>query len=173
MIKEKVLTEEMFWYAVYTKYKCEKQVSKDLNVKGIYNYLPLIERIKRYTRKIKKYQIPLINCYIFVKIDKRDKSKVLQTENVLKFIQPGKELIPIPEEEINILKRIAGDEEVEISAQPSTLELGELVEITKGSLAGMKGKLIKKENKNMVVIDLSNIGYQLNITVDIEAIKKS
>jgi transcription antitermination factor NusG len=80
-------------------------------------------------------------------------------------------LVHIPEEEINILKRITG-EEVEITVQTSSPEIGEVVEIIKGSLAGMRGKLIKRENKNMVVIDLSNIGYQLNITVDIDSVKK-
>ena len=170
---DNVFTEaQLHWYAIYTKYKCEKQVSRDLFAKGLDNYLPLIERIKKYTRKIKRYQIPLINCYVFVRINQKDKAKVLQTENVIKFIQPGKQLVHIPEEEINILKRLAGDEEVEVSANPIQLAVGEWVEITRGTLAGMKGKLVKKENKNMVVIDLSAIGYQINISVDVEAIKK-
>jgi len=171
MTEEKKSTDMLLWYAIYTKYKCEKQVSRDLNAKSVHNFLPLTERIKKYTRKIKKYQIPLINCYVFVKIDKTEKAKVLQTENVIKFIQPGKQLVHIPEEEINILKRITG-EEVEIAPRTISLEIGEVVEIIKGSLAGMRGNLIKRENKNMVVIDLSNIGYQLNITVDIDSIKK-
>jgi transcription antitermination factor NusG len=160
------------WYALYTRYKCEKQVSRDLEAKGLQSYIPLLERVKRYTRKIKKYQVPLINCYVFVKIDKKDQVKVLETENVIKFIKPGKNLINIPEEEINILKRLAGDADIEVSIDPIAYEVGELVEIIKGSLAGMKGQLVRKENRNMVIIDLSAIGYQLNITVEVDAIRK-
>jgi transcription antitermination factor NusG len=163
---------DTLWYAIYTKYKCEKQVVRDLSAKGVHSYIPLIERVRRYTRKIKRYQVPLLNCYVFVKINKSDHIRVLETENVIKFIKPGKELVHIPEEEINILKRLAGDAEVEISINPISYVVGEMVQITKGNLIGMKGLLVKRENKNMVVIDLSTIGYQLNITVDVDAISK-
>ena len=167
-----MIQAETFWYAIYTKYKCEKQVARDLTSKGLQSYVPILEKVKRYTRKIKKHQIPLLNCYVFVKIDKSEQSKVLETENVIKFIKPGKTLTNIPEEEINILKRLVGDLDVEVNSEPLTLEIGEMVEIIKGSLIGLKGRLVKRENKNMVVVDLTSIGYQLNITVDIEAIKK-
>lgn len=163
---------DTLWYAIYTKYKCEKQVVRDLTAKGIHSYVPLLERVKRYTRKIKRYQVPLLNCYVFVKIDKSDYVKVLETENVIKFIKPGKTLVNIPDDEINILRRLAGDAEVEVSVEPMSFRVGDMVQITKGNLLGMKGHLVKKENKNMVVIDLSSIGYQLNITVDVDAVSK-
>jgi transcription antitermination factor NusG len=160
------------WYAIYTKYKCEKQVHRDLLQKGVNAYIPLIEKVKRYTRKIKRYQIPLLNCYVFVNINARETSTVLATENVLKFIKPSKKLVPIPEEEINILRKVCGDKDYELEVSPSDYSIGEIVEITRGNLTGLRGRLERKENKNTVTIDLISIGYQLKITVGIDAIAK-
>jgi len=55
---------ETRWFAVYTKYKCEKYVADQLSKKNIEAYVPIISKTRRYSRKIKHYQIPLINCYV-------------------------------------------------------------------------------------------------------------
>lgn len=161
------------WYAIYTKYKCEKQVCQDLTRKGIESYLPLLEKVKRYTRKIKKYQIPLINCYVFVRIDRSSTGKVLQTENVRKFIKPGKELVAVSEAEIDILRRVTGQSDIAIEIQENRLLVeGDTVEIIQGSLTGLRGTLVKLENKKTVVIDLTTVGYQLLITIETKSLKK-
>ncbi|HMS69478.1 MAG TPA: UpxY family transcription antiterminator [Saprospiraceae bacterium] len=161
------------WYAIYTRYKCEKQVVKDLMSKGIHAYLPLMERVKRYTRKIRRYQVPLINCYVFVKIEEQDKVKVLETENVSRFIKPGAKLVTIPEEEINTLKRIVGDVTLDVEVQDFKGQVGDLVEIISGSLAGLKGTLVSELNKNTVIIGLENLGYQFHVNVDVKMVKRT
>ena len=62
-INQLSFTEER-WFAVYTKYKCEKYVVEQLNKKGISAYLPLVTKVRRYNRKVKKYNVPLINCCV-------------------------------------------------------------------------------------------------------------
>lgn len=66
---------ESRWFAVYTRSKSEKVVKRLLDQKNIENYLPLQKVTRRYTRKIKSYEIPLISCYIFVKIAKNNMSQ--------------------------------------------------------------------------------------------------
>ncbi|MBK9564384.1 MAG: UpxY family transcription antiterminator [Saprospiraceae bacterium] len=61
---------ELRWFAVYTKYKCEKYVQDHLNKKNVQTYLPLIQKTRRYTRKVKHLEVPMINCYVFVHIIK-------------------------------------------------------------------------------------------------------
>ena len=154
------------WYAIYTRFKAEKRVTLLLERKGILCYLPLKQVVKRYTRKIKKYQVPLINSYVFVKIDPKQYVKVLETENVIKFVKPGKELYPIPEKEIEILQRIVGGQEVEFKAEPIDFINGKEVEVTSGSMTGVRGKIIKKANRNTFVVELNHIGFQLIIEID-------
>ena len=94
------------WFAVHTRSKSEKFVQRQLTKKGIHAYVPLQRLMRRYTRSTRIVEKPLINCYVFVQIVKREYVPVLETENVSGFIRFNKELIAIPEAEINVLRRI-------------------------------------------------------------------
>ena len=157
--------EEGRWFAIYTKYKCEKYVVDKLKRKGVQAYIPLLTKVKKYTRKTKEYQLPLINCYAFVKITKPQYVKVLETEYVMGFIKQRKNLISIPEDEINLLRRIVGELQ-DIEMTPISFEPGAPVEIISGNLTGVKGKLVKTRGKNEFVVELSNIGFQLQMIID-------
>lgn len=157
---------EKRWFAVYTKFKCEKFVSQALEKKNIKAYLPLISKTKRYTRKIKTYNVPLINCYVFVCIDKDQYVPVLETEYILKFLKQGKDLLSIPEKEIELLKRVAGDIEDAEILNPANLVFGDEVEVISGHLTGLKGKILDKAGKKSFLVDLETIGYQLRIRID-------
>ena len=153
------------WFAIYTNYKREKQTLKFLRQKGIEAYLPLQKITRRYVRKVKHVELPLINCYLFVKITKREYVRVLETENVLKFIKFSNNLIAIPESEIQLMKRIIG-EKLDFTFEPSTFVEGEMVEVIGGQLTGLEGKLINKEGKQQFLIELTNVGYNFQMTID-------
>lgn len=153
------------WFAVYTNYKREKMVHKQLGAKGVHAYLPLQKVTRRYTRKIKHVELPLINCYLFVKITKADYIKVLETEHVLKFIRFSNNLLSIPEAEIQLMKRVIG-EELDFTIEPATFIEGEEVEIIGGQLTGLEGKLVAQEGKQRFLVELTNIGFQFRMEID-------
>lgn len=163
---------ESRWFAVYTRYKSEKVVERLLSQKKIECYLPLQKVTRRYTRKIKTHDIPLISCYIFVKITKHEYVPVLETENVVKFIRFAKNLLSIPEAEIAILKRITGEGEFEVAAEPGIFHEGDEVEIIGGKLTGIRGRLVEKQGKKHMVVELENVGYSLRMDVDISLLRK-
>ncbi len=163
--------DEPKWYAIYTMYKSEKLVSTHLRRKNIEVYVPLITKTKRYKKRIKTYQIPLINCYVFVKVTKQEQVQVLETENVLKFIKQGKDLNSIPQHEIDILKKIEGID-LEVTAKPSEMKVGDIVEISKGTLVGLQGRLIKQTGKKQFVVELESIGIELQINIDTGILRK-
>lgn len=159
------------WFAVYTKYKCEKYVAAQLAKKNIHAYVPLLSKTKRYSRKIKHYEVPLINCYVFVKIKKEDYLRTLETEFVMKFLKNGNDLLAIPENEIQILKRVGGQVEETFEADALTLDQGQIVEVTSGQLTGMKGKIINRAGKKSFVVALETIGYHLLVNIDLKWLK--
>jgi transcription antitermination factor NusG len=159
------------WFAVYTRSKSEKVVHQLLDKKGIENYLPLQKVTRRYTRKIKQHDIPLISCYIFVKIVKDEYVQVLETENVVNFVKFKKALIAIPEEEMALLKRVVGEGE-EVVAEPGSFKEGDPVELIGGKLTGLKGRLVERQGKKQMVIELETIGFSLRMTVDATMLRK-
>lgn len=162
---------EARWFAVYTRSKSEKVVQRLLTNKEIENYLPLQRVTRRYTRKIKHHEIPLISCYIFVKITKSEYVPVLETENVAKFIRFARNLYAIPEEQINLLKRIVGEGE-DVVAEPGRFKQGDEVEVIGGKLTGLKGRMVERQGKKHLVVELESIGYSLRMTVDIALLRK-
>lgn len=159
------------WFAIYTRFKSEKVVQRMLSIKDIECYLPLQKVTRRYTRKIKVHQIPLISCYLFVKIVKKQYVPVLETENVVKFIRFSKNLLAIPEAEIEIIRRVVGEGE-DIVAEPGLLNKGDLVEVIGGRLTGLQGRLLEKQGKKHMVVELENIGYSLTMNIDVSLLRK-
>ncbi len=160
-------SSEPRWFAVYTHSRCEKKVERYLKQKHINAYVPLGRKIQRWGRVARKVEKPLINGYVFVKIVQKEYVPVLDTTDVAGFLKIGKELRSIPEAQIELLRRLAGEEDLEIETLESkTLELGANVEIISGNLAGVKGKLIAIQGKQKVVVELINFSFDLILTID-------
>ncbi len=162
---------EARWFAVYTRFKSEKVVKRLLDLKNIENYLPIQSVTRRYTRKIKTHDIPLISCYIFVKITRTEYVPVMETENVVRFIRFSRNLLSIPESEINILRRVVG-EAVEVEAEAGLLRQGDLVEVVGGKLTGLQGRLVEQQGKKQMVVELENVGYSLKISIDTNLLRR-
>lgn len=160
------------WFAIYSRYRCEKMVHEQLTRKQIEAYLPLKKVIRRHGKQRKKVELPLISNYVFVKIIKKEYVPVLETNHVLNYVKFSSNLISIPEEEIDLLKRIVGDADTEIFGVPQIFSKGDLVEITSGSLTGVVGVLQQIKGKNNVVIALKTLGYSLTIEVGTNSISK-
>lgn len=162
---------EARWFAVYTSYKREKIAFKDLTANEIETYLPLQQHTRRYVRKVKEVELPLISHYVFVKIKKSEYVKVLQCPYVVKFIKFSNNLISIPEEEIELIKRIVGEGFfVEINADD--FNAGDEVEVIGGKLTGLQGVLLEKENSHFLSVELKSIGLALKVSIAPNLLRK-
>ena len=157
---------------MYTQYKREKLVTKSLTKQGITAYLPLRKFTRHYTRKTKRVELPLISCYVFVKIVKSEYIRVLQTEYVLAFVKFSKNLISIPEAEIELMRRVIGESDL-LDVQKNIYNIGDKVEIVGGELTGLKGTLTEVDGKKRMIIALENLGYALHIQVAPELLHKT
>ncbi len=159
------------WFAVYLKYKREKLVRDRLLEKGIEVYLPLKKYIRHYTRKIREVELPLISCYIFTKITKKEYLPVLKTPDVVSFVKLSKSIFAIPEDELNLIKRIMG-EGIDIDIEPNTYQVGDKVEIIGGNLTGIKGTLLEKNKNKNFLIELNHTGYSLMMQIDQKLLRR-
>jgi transcription antitermination factor NusG len=161
------------WFAVSTRFKSEKYACLMMGKKGVHSYLPIQTTSKKHGKKVRTYEKPVISCYVFVKIIKEQYVTVLETENVLGFVKFSKNLISIPEEEIELLRRIALDADLEVESTPIAFAEGDLVEITAGNLIGLKGKIIQQANQRKFQIEFEKMGQSILITMDAQFISKT
>lgn len=161
------------WFAVRTRAKCEKFAQRLLTKKGIEAYVPLQQLVRRYARKLRRVEVPLIHAYVFVHIVKDQYVPVLETEHVAGFVKIAQQLYAIPEAEIDLLRRVVLEKDLEVEAVPGRLASGDAVEIIAGSLVGVKGRLLKaEEGRRQVQVELDTIGYSLLVTLEAEWLRK-
>ena len=156
---------EARWFAVHVNYKREKQAERELRARGIEVYLPLKATTRVYTSKKRVIHFPLLSRYIFVRIVRHEYVPVLENPHVLAFVKEHRNLRAIRDEEMELLRRVAGDSR-SVTVRESRLTGGEAVELVTGNLAGMRGQFVREKGKNCFVIQLDSIGVHLQLEVD-------
>jgi transcription antitermination factor NusG len=158
--------KEPRWFAVRTRFRDEKVALKMLTTYGVEAYLPIQKVTRRYSKKVRHLDLPLINSFVFVKICSHEYKTVLQTEYVTGFLKLGQNILSIPDEQIELMRRLLG-QGVELSIEPTmNYEKGDLVEVTSGFLIGLRGKLVTIQGKDKMLIDLINSEHTLQISID-------
>ena len=153
------------WYAVRVKSRSEKKVYSDLIEQEIEAYLPLQRKLRQWSDRKKWVEMPLISGYVFVYISRKEYETVLRVYNVVCYVYfEGKAAI-IRDADINLLKRMLGQVEVELEITVEHLKPGQMVEIISGPLCGVIGELIEFKGKNKVALRIQPLGY----TVLVEA----
>jgi transcription antitermination factor NusG len=80
-------------------------------------------------------------------------------------VKIGKDLLAIPNAEIEIMQRILG-EISDLEIEQNRFYEGDEVLISKGNLTGLVGKLVSFQGKEKVVVQLNNIGYSIQMEMD-------
>jgi transcriptional antiterminator RfaH len=162
------------WFAVRLKFKSEKMVLKMLELKQIHCYLPLKQVVRVWSKKRRETEMPLIPSFIFVKIVASEYVKVLETEYVSTFLKFGKNLLCIPEQQIDWIRRLLLEEDIELVAheKANAYIAGDEVEVIAGGLMGMRGRLVKVQGKDRVLVEIDNSGYVLQMNIDTQFLKK-
>ena len=151
------------WYAVYTKPRAEKQLTKRLSESGINAFLPLQKTLRQWSDRKKMVELPLFTSYVFVNIDAAEYDRVLQTHGAVKYVSFEGKAATIPQDQIDNLKLIINsDTEIEVTHEK--LKPGQQVEVTHGTLKGLRGELIKsKKHRLLVRIDTIHQNLLVNI----------
>ena len=144
------------WYALYTKSRHEKKVIERLVSQGFHVFCPMVKSVRQWTDRKKKVTVPLIPSYIFIKLEEKDRTKVLSDSSVLNFVfWLGKPAV-IKNTEIDRLKGLISKEVIQ-EVEIRHLNVGDKINIDKGFLKE-NGAVIKKTNKNHVYAELKELG---------------
>ena len=155
---------EARWFAVRTPYKREKTALRELLSHGLEAYVPLVKRVKQHSKKIKAYELPLINNYCFVRIRRPDVNRVLSVRDVADFVRFSGEIIAIPDDEIALLRRIVGESnDIALAGMP--MKMGSRVEIIGGRLTGIKGRIIEEKSKHLLLVEMETLGWTIQLEV--------
>ncbi len=105
--------------------------------------------------------MPLISGYVFVHITRADYDQVLQIENVMQYVRFEGKAAVIRDQDIETLKRMLGQQEVEVEITRDELLPGMLVEIITGPMMGLKGELVSFRGNNKVALRILPLGFTI------------
>ena len=154
------------WYAVYVKSRYEKKTSKLLEDRHIETYLPLIGRLKQWSDRRKMVEEPLFKSYLFVHTDLKDYIDIHNTPGVVRFVCFEGKPVPVPDNQLAAVKSYIGEYDgADDLNQLSELHEGQMVEIARGQMKGLVGRLVEMLGKQRVIINIEAVGQSLPISV--------
>jgi transcription antitermination factor NusG len=158
--------EESSWYAVHTMARHEKRVATQFEEKRVCTFLPLLRQIHRCSDRRSEVETPMFSCYAFVRMVQtvEERLKVLRTPGVLGFVGNERQGAPIPEEQIESLRKAIG-EKVPCLPHPF-ISAGKRVRIRGGSLDGVEGILMLQGRDQRLVISVELLQRSVSIRVE-------
>ena len=150
------------WVAALVQMNCEKKVASKLDKLGITNYVPIQKEVHQWSDRKKIIDRIVIPMVVFVHLSQNEENDFKRLPFIFKFITyPGsKELAtPIPDSQINCLKFMTENADCQVTIE-KPLQIGDNVQIIRGPLKGLIGKLCRLNgNKQVVAILLDCLGY--------------
>ena len=154
------------WFAAYTNSHHEKSVASQLAERHVESFLPLYATRHRWKNRCDmNLELPLFPNYVFVRIDPRERVRVLEVPGVLSLVGFGKTLAALPDLEIEGLRSAITQRRIEPHPY---LVIGERVRIKCGPLSGIEGVLVRKKSNFRVVLALDAIMQCVAVEVESE-----
>ncbi len=155
--------QQTSWYAIYVHSRAEKKVHAELTRKGIESFLPLQRKLRQWSDRKKWVEMPLISGYVFVHISRKLYDIVLQTDNVMQYVRFEGKAAVIRDKDIETLKRMLGQSDMEVEITMEELLPGTQVEIISGPMMGFRGELISFHGNNKVALRIPPLGFTVMV----------
>jgi transcription antitermination factor NusG len=157
------------WFAACTYSHHEKKIASCFRDREIECFLPLYAARHRWKNRCSmNLELPLFPNYIFVRIERRHRVRVLEVPGVLSLVGFGPTPAPLPDFEIEALRSGVGQRRIE---PHPFLVVGERVRIKRGPMTGIEGILQRKKNDFRVVLSLDVIMRCVAVEVDAEDVE--
>jgi len=160
------------WYAVQTRSRQESLAEENLQRQCYTTYLPKIRVRKCGRERWTKVVEPLFPRYLFIRVDagQQSLSRVRSTQGVAALVRFGQVLKPVPDEEIEGLRRAENPDAHHYHAGEWPHQPGDEVRILEGPCAGLSGIFQVASGKVRALPLLEMLGRQNSVTVAMDAI---
>ena len=126
------------WYVVHTRPRWERKVSALLDKDGIENFSPVNRVVRQWSDRRKTIYEPLFSCYVFVYVAPGDRSAVLRTEGILRFVERGGKPATIRPDEMHGL-RVFVEEHDYVHAERAAIDPNDRIRVLRGMARSGQG----------------------------------
>ena len=152
------------WFALRIWSQKEKLVAAALESKGYEHFLPLYRSRRRWSDRVKEFELPLFPGYLFCRFDLNNRLPILVTPGVMLIVGIGKIPVPVDERELAAIQSIVGSG---LKTEPwPYLHVGQKVRIERGSLEGVEGILVALKKPQRLVVSVTILQRSVAVEID-------
>lgn len=160
------------WFMLIVRSRQERKVAEGLQGKGYEVFLPMHTVRRQWSDRLKTYEAPLFPGQLFCRFSlilaNKDRM-VLRTPGVLAIYPGGGKPLPIPDSEIDRLRRIVTSQyPIEYCGLPQT---GDIVEMP-GDIP-VRGVLVERGDVCCVAIGFDAMGHTVVLRVPLVDLKRT
>lgn len=157
------------WFALQVHTTRESTVASLLRGRGYDTFLPLYQRRKRWSDRIKVVDAPLFPGYVFCQLDIQNRLPVLTTPGVTRIVGYSRVPAPVNETEINAIQAMVNSG---FHREPwPFLQVGDRVRIERGPLSGLEGILLSIRGMHRLVLSVSLLRRSVALEIDATSVK--
>ena len=155
------------WFAIHTQCRHEQSVARQLSQKQIAAFVPVMRETHNWSDRRKTVEVPLFPCYVFVQASgwRELHLDVIRTRGVFQWV--GTRGVPeeIPEAQIEAVRSMISNR-LNVTPYPF-LSIGQRVRVRGGSLDGVEGFLVRKNEKDArLVISIEMLQQSVSVALD-------
>ena len=152
------------WFAIYTRSRHEKLVNSGLKELGFESFLPLVQRLRRWSDRKKLVDMPLFPGYVFVRCTEAERARAFGAKGVVRFVAADGRAVPIPPAEIGAIREVLR-RDVPFDPHPN-VRPGQPVRVVAGPLRGITGRLVRRGRHLRLLLAISALGQAISVEVD-------
>jgi len=150
------------WWVLHTKPRQEKALARELLSAAIPFYLPLLNRKTMLRGRVLDSYVPLFTSYLFLLAEGDERIAALSTRRVVQSLEVRRQ-----QELWDDLTRVNRLLDSGLPVTPEQrLSPGVTVEITTGSLAGLKGKVVREAGRQRFVVQVDFIQQGASVIIE-------
>ncbi|MEO8666561.1 MAG: UpxY family transcription antiterminator [Ignavibacteria bacterium] len=158
--------EQKKWYVLQTKPRNEKLVLKQVEQKGIEVFAPFIQKIRIWSDRKKKIDVPLFSGYVFIRgIEEERVRAITNTTGALRYIYFEKRPACVSDREIELIKQTLIAPE-KISIEEKKIKKGDQIIVSFGIFKGMKGFVNEFRGNYKLTVNLEELSYSFSIILN-------
>ena len=152
------------WFAILVRTSREKSACLLLENAGYECFLPISKYMRRWSDRMKETEVPLFPGYLFCRMNPHNRLPLLMTPGVIQIVGVGKTPVPVDEQEIAAIQRVA---QSGVSTMPwPYLQVGHVARIEEGPLRGMTGIVIRIKSGLKLVLSVNLLQRSIAVEID-------
>lgn len=154
------------WFVLQTKPRNETAVLRQIESKEIEAFTPFIEKIRIWSDRKKKIQVPLFSGYVFVHANEVERIRAISnTIGAMRYLFYEKRPAVVSDREIELIRQTMIEPE-KIKIEDKKIKKGDLIVVSYGIFKGMKGYVNEFRGNYKLTVNLEELSHSFSIILN-------